>query len=241
MNEYRILDWDSGFLGYKVATIDKECITLIDFNKVYNELQIQDVKLLYWPADIDCLYQGDICAENKGVLVDIKTTYELSINSPSSNQSMQLSDIEMYGNKVANDELLSIAVQCGEYSRFKIDPKITFNKFADLYRTWMIKSVQGIMSDDVIIVKGGDTIKGVITVYLEDNVGNIGLVGVDENYRGQGIGGKLIKAALSYFNKKGCGLVNVVTQGKNEAACRLYEKFGFVVKNKVNFYHFWLR
>jgi len=240
MINYRILDWDSAFLGYKVAMIEQGCMTPIDFNNFYNNLLKLDVKLLYWPSDFDCVDQKGIVNEKNGLLVDIKTTYELKIDASISEQATSLADIEIYQNDEANEELLSLAVQCGAYSRFKLDPNITFNKFAEMYRTWMIKSVQGTMADDVIVFKENDQIKGVITVYIDDNIGNIGLVGVEEHSRGQGIGGKLIKAALSYFIHKGCEMVRVVTQGKNEAACKLYEKHGFYVSSKVNFYHFWV-
>jgi len=238
MNNYKILDWDTDFLGYKVASIENGCVTQNDFHKIYDELIQLNVKLIYWASDSDCAHQKAISIEKNGLLVDIKTTYELKLNA--SNLTTPLSEINLYRNKEASEELLSIAVQCGEYSRFKIDPKITHQKFAELYRTWMIKSVQGSMADDVIIHKEDNEIKGVLTVYIENNVGNIGLVGVDEFSRGKGIGGKLMKAALSYFMHKGCERVQVVTQGKNEAACILYEKHGFNVSNKVNLYHFWL-
>lgn len=240
MINYKILDWDSAFLGYKVAMIEEGCMTPIDFNNCYNDLLQLNVKLLYWPSDFNCIYQESIINEHNGLLVDVKTTYELKIDASISDQAIPLADIKFYQNEEANVELLNLAVQCGEYSRFKLDPNITFNKFAELYSAWMIKSVQGTMADDVIVVKENNQIKGVITVYIENSIGNIGLVGVDEQSRGKGIGGKLIKAALGYFIHKGCETVRVVTQGKNEAACKLYEKYGFYVCNKVNFYHFWL-
>lgn len=71
-------------------------------------------------------------------------------------------------------------------------------------------------------------------------MGHIGLTGVDENYRGRGIGKKLITAAIEYFCKKSIKEIQVVTQGNNMAACKLYESCGFKVLDWIEFYHFWL-
>jgi dTDP-4-amino-4,6-dideoxy-D-galactose acyltransferase len=75
---------------------------------------------------------------------------------------------------------------------------------------------------------------------VRKSVGNIGLVGVDKNYRSQGIGKLLITASDNYFNKAGCKKIEVVTQGENRPACLLYEKNGFSVQSQFNFYHLWL-
>jgi ribosomal protein S18 acetylase RimI-like enzyme len=77
-------------------------------------------------------------------------------------------------------------------------------------------------------------------VDCKDGKGNIGLVGVHSDSRGKGQGSVLINAALNYFLENKCHRVSVVTQGRNQAACGLYEKFGFRVAGKTNFYHFWL-
>jgi len=240
MNEYRILDWDSAFLGYKVAIIDNNCLSPQEFILIYNGLMELGVKLIYWPSKIDCKFQDEISKEKNGLLADEKTTYEIDTHSLSKEFFMPFREIEFYSSEEIDEKLLELGVQCGEYSRFKIDSRIPYSKFADLYKEWMKKSVTGIMADDVIIVRDKGRIIGVITVSVKNYIGDIGLVGVDENFRGQGVGGKLIKAALGYFIEKKCEFVHVVTQGNNEAACKLYEKYGFVVKNKLNYYHFWV-
>jgi ribosomal protein S18 acetylase RimI-like enzyme len=51
---------------------------------------------------------------------------------------------------------------------------------------------------------------------------------VDENYRGQGIAGKLLERALTYFHSCGVRQVRLEVRPGNGAAIRVYEKFGFV-------------
>jgi ribosomal protein S18 acetylase RimI-like enzyme len=49
------------------------------------------------------------------------------------------------------------------------------------------------------------------------------------DFRGQGIGSALIRAAEKWAAKRGCREIKVETQNINLAACRLYERQGFVL------------
>jgi dTDP-4-amino-4,6-dideoxy-D-galactose acyltransferase len=66
------------------------------------------------------------------------------------------------------------------------------------------------------------------------------LIGVDQGYRGEQIGTKLINQALSYFKKTGKFEVQVVTQKANVLACNFYTKNGFHLVNTINVYHLWI-
>ncbi|MBN1413587.1 MAG: GNAT family N-acetyltransferase [Bacteroidales bacterium] len=199
------------------------------------------VKLIYWSSDINCQFQNIISNNFKGRLVDIKTRYAKELRKFDRFLIDGSSSIEFYGKKKPDDRMMEIAVQCGEYSRFKVDPEFPTEKFVSLYKTWLIKSLTGDLADEVIIAKKDDIVTGLITLACKNGIGNIGLIGVHYDCRGMGHGGMLIKAALNYFFEKKCHTVTVVTQGMNKAACRLYEKFGFTVRDKTNFYHFWIQ
>ena len=242
MVNFEILKWDSVFFGFTIAKINDECISPKDFGNIYQELKNKKVKLIYWPSDINCNFQNEISKEFNGSLVDIKTTYERKLEKIDRLIIERRSSyVELYEKKQPDDRILEIAVQCGEYSRFKVDLTFPSEKFVELYRTWIIKSLTGDLADKVLITKKDDLITGLITVKCKDGIGNIGLVGVHDHYRGLGQGGILISAALNFFNEKKCHTVYVITQGRNQAACRLYEKFGFSVSVKTNYYHFWIK
>jgi dTDP-4-amino-4,6-dideoxy-D-galactose acyltransferase len=70
--------------------------------------------------------------------------------------------------------------------------------------------------------------------------GDIGLLAVAADKRGQGLGIQIVNGALQEFKAKGYELAQVVTQQDNIPACRLYERCGFTVEKVENFYHFWL-
>ena len=78
---------------------------------------------------------------------------------------------------------------------------------------------------------------GLITLQAKAGIGSIGLIAVDAAFRGRGLGTALIRAALEWCAGRGCSIVEVVTQGRNLAATRLYESNGFAVSALANVWH----
>lgn len=234
MKPFEILDWDSAFFGIKTARVNHAGT---DWGLVIESLRSAKVALAYWQFEKGSEAFRHFANKNKGFLADIKTTYSTLLSEKDYPEHEQ---IELYQETEPNDQLLKLAVQCGAYSRFLTDPNIPQAKFEELYRLWMIQSANKKMADDIIVYRTDKQIVGVVTVYLKNERGNIGLIGVDEQFRGRSIGKALIYAAKAYFCKKGTERLDVVTQGMNQQACALYERTGFTVSEQYDFYHFWL-
>jgi ribosomal protein S18 acetylase RimI-like enzyme len=60
---------------------------------------------------------------------------------------------------------------------------------------------------------------------------------VDENYRGQGIGSMIIRAAIERARERGAKAVDLTSRPVREAANRLYLRMGFVLRQS-NLYRF---
>ena len=60
---------------------------------------------------------------------------------------------------------------------------------------------------------------------------NIDAICVDERYRGKGIGTKILESIKEMAKTKGCTDLYLTVNQENENAIRVYEKFGFKVKN----------
>lgn len=60
---------------------------------------------------------------------------------------------------------------------------------------------------------------------------DIDAIGVDRNYRNQGIGTKLINYVKKYAKEKGYTDLRLTVNEENKNAIHLYEKMGFKVKN----------
>ncbi|MBP5533897.1 MAG: GNAT family N-acetyltransferase [Alphaproteobacteria bacterium] len=63
--------------------------------------------------------------------------------------------------------------------------------------------------------------------FMDTRKGFIGSVGVDENYRGKGIGTKLLKAAETYLKKNDIFVFETDVFVFNKGAEKLYNRFGF--------------
>lgn len=140
--------------------------------------------------------------------------------------------------KEIHPDLVSIAIQSGEFSRFKLDPKLN-SRFKDLYKLWISKSIEKKFDDQVFIIKNENSIQSLITVKSEDNLAKIGLFAVDYNSRGQGLGSKLLKQVENWSSLQKVKTLEVATQKENLVACSFYSKYGFKIKEIHNIYHLW--
>jgi dTDP-4-amino-4,6-dideoxy-D-galactose acyltransferase len=176
-----------------------------------------------------------------GFLADKKITYLVDLRATSSPILPATNvRIEEYSETVVNSELEKLALQAGILSRFNVDPKCSSEDFERLYKIWIKKAVAKEVADAVLVSKENGKIIGMVTVGEKNRRGNIGLFSVNETMRGKNVGVSLVLAAHKWAVNRGFNLVQVVTQGDNAAACRLYEKCGYYVEKTEYYYHFWM-
>jgi dTDP-4-amino-4,6-dideoxy-D-galactose acyltransferase len=83
-------------------------------------------------------------------------------------------------------------------------------------------------------------VQGYITAAVTSGGGGqIGLFAVADAARGQGVGGRLIAAALAWLAARGADPVTVVTQGRNIRAQRIYQRFGLLSHDLELWFHRW--
>ena len=237
-NNYKILDWDSQFFGYKIAAIQAIDLELNELNKIIRELKNQRIKLVYCFVNPNDEISNTSIESVSGLLVDEKITFFKRISDADNLSGSEF--IKPYSLDYASEKLKSIALQSGIYSRFKIDPNFRNNEFEKLYLEWIEKSVQKEIAEEVLVYSENEDEQGLITLGLKENTGSIGLLAVDEKERGKSIGKKLVQSALLYFKEKKVDIVEVITQIGNKGACGFYKSMGFEVKSLVNIYHLWI-
>lgn len=123
-------------------------------------------------------------------------------------------------------------------TRFFFDTNFDRAAAAELYAIWLRQSCVS-QTDGVFVAEGSGGPCGFITCVLRDTVGQIGLVAVDRRASGRGVGRALVDAALVWFAERGANRVEVVTQGRNIAAQRLYQGAGFLTETVLLWYHRW--
>jgi GNAT superfamily N-acetyltransferase len=127
------------------------------------------------------------------------------------------------------EPLLRLGVAAGLYSRFRVDPRMPAGAFDSLYRTWTTRSALGELADALLVAappgEEADPL-GIVTIALDGQAAQIGLIAVREDARGGGVGSMLIRAAHRWMLDRAARRATVVTQLDNGDACRLYERAG---------------
>ncbi|MGQ0739688.1 MAG: GNAT family N-acetyltransferase [Bacteroidota bacterium] len=225
--------WDTDFFGIKTGKCN---LTGADD---WDQAAISNWDLVYISVD-----PGDKDTNNllvsKGIqLFDRKTTYLYKLNSLAFSPEIS-SRIRPYHASQQDTVVTDIGIQSGIFSRFNADPGFTKEKFILLYTIWMRRSIGREMADEVFVCDSPDKdIMGVITLGEKNKRADIGILAVEEKFRGQQVGRELVSAAIAYGLKNGYSELQVVTQGANDQACRFYEHCGFIKEQVVNIYHYW--
>jgi dTDP-4-amino-4,6-dideoxy-D-galactose acyltransferase len=237
-NLVRLLPWDSDFFGVRIASING--------NRLNRE---EEIAIQEWCRDnrIDCLYfladPSDTAtirvAEESGFhLVDIRVTLDRKISAMPSAWQPEAPSIRL---AVAADiqALRPIAAVNHRDSRFYHDGGFSPEWCDELYAIWIEKSCTG-FADAVLVPAPEGTAAGYLSCHLRDTgIGQIGLVGVNDACQGKGLGQQLLDESLRWFAAAGVDRVEVVTQGRNIAAQRLYQRRGFMTKSVQLWYHKW--
>jgi dTDP-4-amino-4,6-dideoxy-D-galactose acyltransferase len=238
MQFFEDLKWDSDFFGYKVAQILNQDIDEQYFTETINYLKTQNYRLVYLKTEPENTKLNDFAKRNKIFLADKKVTF--SIKFSEADNFSESNEIKDYKHDFVSDDLLKLAYQCGEFSRFKIDKNFKNREFEKLYQIWIEKSVKKEIAEKIFAYYIENSVSGMITLTKKNNIGIISLIGVDSNFRGQKIGQKLIEQTKNYFKQQNIFKIDVVTQLDNQTACNFYKKCGFKISKIENIYHLWM-
>lgn len=224
----KILDWDSNFFELKVGAIEGQVKTIADI-KCIEKL---NADLIYCISDYPV--NKKLFPENV-LFVDLKTTYAKSVEI----RDLKDDNIIEYKNNSIDSDLYYLAVLSSKYSRFNADPKIPKQKVIELYHLWIENSIKSNFAEKVFVYKQEHNYAGLITIGIKEHRADVGIIAVNEKYQGYGIASKLMRSAENYAYKKGYDTIQVVTQGSNKPACKLYEKLGYIKEKEKYFYHIW--
>jgi len=235
--QYQILDWDTDFFGMVVARITEPTLNEQELADILFELKAKNAALVYWPSNRE--FQKDAIKRLGGNLVDKKTTFVMDFGSLNFEEIISTDIVEFYTESMSHKEIEDLAIQSGEYSRFAVDRNIPRDKFVALYSIWINRSLRKEIAEEVLVIREGERVVGMVTLGNKNGRGDIGLIAVDKDHRAKKYGEKLVRAAQHWFVKNGYEFGQVVTQGMNLPACNLYKKCGYSVENEEYFYHFW--
>nr|WP_262898503.1 GNAT family N-acetyltransferase [Litoribacter alkaliphilus] len=190
--------------------------------------------------DLIYIFSEDRLDDSLITLVDRKVVLVRENNKKDSNCDIPLVKIRLFDPITDNfEKLLKLGLQSGLYSRFNKDPNFQDGVYNKLYTLWIEKLVSDSNSQVWVINYNSDMVGFIGFSVIDQQYADIILVGIDENFRGQGYGNKLLNYVLSKISYLGINKVQVTTQLDNFPAMGLYQRNDFKIKNITNIYHFW--
>lgn len=236
----RFLEWDSAFFGVRIARLVPSRLTSIIVRQACNWCQDNEIECLYFLAASDHAESVRLAEQSRFSLVDIRMTFEREVSNINTSATQALPEASIRPSRPDDlPSLRTIARSIYHDSRFYYDSHFPKERAAALYAAWIEESCAG-YADHVLVLERSGEPAGYVTCHLSDlHIGAIGLVGVHPSAQGIGAGRALVYAALRWF--AGCGVerVEVVTQGRNCRAQRLYQRCQFLSRSVELWYHKW--
>jgi len=237
MQPFEALPWDSAFFGVRIARVRMENATPSQLSQAVLEADRTGIACLYWLIDSADVHSST-AAERCGFrLIDIRVTLEHSLDSDAGPRPPH----EFVRAMTAKDlpALAALARSSHRDSRFFCDGNFAAERCEALYEEWLRKSLAEGSGKALVAEKDGNP-AGYCTCDLrEGGIGSIGLIAVDPRWRRASLGKALVETALTFFRSSGMRSATVVTQGRNIASQRLYQRSGFVTKSMQLWYHRW--
>jgi ribosomal protein S18 acetylase RimI-like enzyme len=244
---YKKLEWDSDFFGENVGYIS--CLRLTSniekhIKKFVHEEKISLVEYLCNCHDRESVLESE---KNGYSFVDIRLTFESFLkNVPDvceTTNSLPKGFSVRKGEEKDIERIKEIATDIYKHSRYYFDEKFETHrsKVIDFYVNWAEKAILGKFDDYAYVLYNGENPMGFCTIRrIKKNSVKIGLFGMDSECSGKGLAKKLLLISLTKLrDEENVEHVEVVTQGRNYPAQRLYQKCGFLTKATELWYHKW--
>jgi len=97
--------------------------------------------------------------------------------------------------------------------------------------------------EDIVLIYEGDKVIGYCWTGVageggatSERKGQIFMLGVDPDYRGKGIGKRVLLAGLAHLKSKSLQVAELTVDSENKAACALYKSAGFKVRTSSLWY-----
>jgi dTDP-4-amino-4,6-dideoxy-D-galactose acyltransferase len=231
--------WDTEFFGMPIARLNASRLMPDWIQPVREWCGARRVRCLYFLADASDRQTVQLAERHGFHLADVRLTFERPCDEAAATEKppggadirpAQADDVPA---------LQAIARVSHRDSRFYFDGRFPVERCDALYATWIARSCQG-FADQVFVGQCGGQVAGYTTVkQAAPDTAEIGLVGVAAAAQGRGLGPALVRAAVDWSAARGLARIVVVTQGRNRAAQRLYQRCGFLTHLLQLWYHCW--
>jgi dTDP-4-amino-4,6-dideoxy-D-galactose acyltransferase len=230
------LAWDTDFFGVRIARVKGETLTPARVAEIDAWCGRENIACLYFLASAEDPQTARLAEENGFGLMDVRLTFERSLEGfkPDAGKFAQ---VEM-ARPADLPELRKLARISHNNTRFYFDGRFPRERCDDLYERWISVAIEG-QAQAVFVARASGSVIGYVTCHNEAKESRIGLIAVSESDAGSGWGSRLVQRSLAWAAENRYPVMSVVTQGRNIAAQRLYQRQGFRTRSLYLAYHRW--
>jgi len=214
-----LLDWDSEFWGAPIGRVEGGVLDQERLRTADEWAAANGVACVYFLADSSDAESAHVAEDGGFRLMDLR----VELRRPTAGDETT-GELRPAG-AADGDALRAIARASHGVTRLYADPHFPDDRCDDLYDTWITRSLEG-WADGVLVAEVGERPVAYVSCHLDSaaRAGSIGLIAVDESAR-----------------DRGAQEMSVVTQGRNAAALRTFQRAGFLVDSVGLWFHKWYR
>jgi len=231
------LKWDSDFFKIRIAKVTAPRITQRMASFIDSWCASNSIRCLYYLCDCDHAESVRVAEAHGFHFTDIRVSFEMDMQD----YAARGADKSVRGCTEADlPAIKDIARRSYSQSRYYYDGHFDTATLERFYSDWLETTFRSPRGKVFVAHKDGKPV-GYISGEI-DNRGRLGriiLVGVDEQSAGSGVGKHLVDAMLDWMHGQKAYVTEVVTQGRNIPAQRLYQKSGFKMVSAHIWYHKW--
>lgn len=220
------LDWDSQFFGFEVGRLNWDAGGALPIAKIQHIMR--NYSLCYVFSD------KEINTSTTPVYHSKRIAYKktgLQKNKLQSNSISQVFD--------SNPEVQNLAVEAGNYSRFKHDPKMPNDTVKKMYHIWLNNCFKNSKDNQCWVYKIEGVSVGLICCAFMQDTCHVTLLAVHSEYRNLGIASELLNKVEQVAVDLNIKAMTISSQGANIEANQLYSKRGFQKVVEQYIYHLW--
>ena len=232
-----LLAWDTAFFGRRIGRVLGDRFDADLARSVNAWARRNAIEALYFLARSDDPLTTTTAEAAGFRFVDIRLTFALE--RPTSSGPTRPDVRAARADDLAALQTLA-RVSHGD-TRFFFDMAFARERAQALYAAWIKRACEDADGVVWVPVDAQDRPLGYLSCHYDaaEAAGEIGLVAIDPAAQGRGLGRALIDAGMIWFAEKGATRVTVVTQGRNRAAQRLYQRSGFLTDSLALWFHKW--
>jgi dTDP-4-amino-4,6-dideoxy-D-galactose acyltransferase len=235
----QFLEWDSQFFGFPIGRVLPDQLHAAALTRILDWAKAREIRCLYCLCDFGDYDAVRSLEQNGFHLVDIRLTFETTLRKPIQEKAAASDCLIRRLQPSDMPTLQDLAQTSHTDSRFFFDRRFPRAQCGALYRQWLHRDAADTATTLFVADLHGKP-AGYLSCRLESaDTATISLLGIGEQARGRSIGKQLICAALDHAFNQGRQRMEVVTQGRNIAAQRLYQGVGFRTAALQTWFHRW--